>query len=110
MSKSKATLLARLARLADVAIQGTLVDTYVRCGTPTCGCADDPARRHGPHTYLKFRDATGKATSLYVPQAHVPEMRRAVDAWATLWATSVALSEGNREGVRARLRRKPTDG
>ena len=55
MAKSQTTLLRRLAALAEVAVQGTLVETYVKCGTPTCGCAADPARRHGPHTYLKCK-------------------------------------------------------
>ena len=107
MAKSKTTLLGRLASLAEVAVPGTLVETYVKCGTPTCGCAADPARRHGPHTYLKFRDARGTATALYVPQRHVAEVRRAVEAWTALWETSVALGEGNRETLRTRLRRRP---
>lgn len=79
----------------------TLVDTYVRCGTP-------PARP-AQLSQVPGRDGEGDV-ALRVPQAHVPEVRRAVDAWATLWATSVALSEGNRERLRARLRRKPADG
>jgi len=107
MAKSQPPLLRRLATLAAVAVPGTLVETYVKCGTPTCGCAADPARRHGPHTYLKFRDARGKATALYVPQRHVAEVRRAVEAWTALWETSVALGEGNRETLRTRLRRRP---
>jgi hypothetical protein len=106
MAKPKSTLLTRLAKLAEVAVQGTLVETYVKCGTPTCGCAEDATRRHGPHTYLKFRDARGKATALYVPKRHVGDVRRAVDAWSALWDTSVALGDANREALRTRLRRR----
>jgi hypothetical protein len=98
---------ARLVKLAHVAVQGTLVETYVRCGRSSCGCSQDPARRHGPHTYLKFRDTEGLATALYVPRAHVAAIGRAVDAWTALWQTSVALSERNRESWRTRLRRRP---
>jgi hypothetical protein len=98
--------MARLVALADVAVQGTLVETFVRCGKPSCGCREDPTRRHGPHTYLKFRAADGRATSIYVPQTHVAEIRRAVDAWTALWEMSVALSERNRESVRTRVRQR----
>lgn len=107
MAKPQSLLLRRLATLATVAVPGTLVETFVKCGTPTCGCATDPTRRHGPHTYLKFKDARGKATAIYVPQPHVAEVRRAVDAWKALWETSVALGDANRETLRTRLRRRP---
>ena len=106
MAKSHAALVARLVKLADVAVQGTLVETMVRCGRSSCGCREDPARRHGPHASLKFRAADGRATAIYVPRTHVAEIRRAVDAWNALWQTSLALSERNRASLRTRLGRR----
>jgi len=106
MSKSRIALKARLVALADVAVQGTLVETFVRCGKPSCGCREDPTRRHGPHTYLKFRAADGRATAIYVPRPHVAEIRRAVDAWTALWETSVTLSARTRDSLRTRLRQR----
>jgi CheY-like chemotaxis protein len=75
-----------------------------------CGCHRDPARRHGPHLYLKFRDANGHATSLYVPRAQAAAARRAVQAWSALWDTSVAVGALNRQALRTRVRRKPGAG
>jgi len=106
MARSRAALLRRLARLAAFAVPGTLVQVFLRCGTASCACHRDPARRHGPHVYLKFRDPAGRATGLYVPRAHAPEARRAVGAWRALWDTSVAVGQLNRQALRARLRRR----
>ena len=33
-------------RRAGVAVPGTLVEVFLRCGTASCGCHRDPARRH----------------------------------------------------------------
>lgn len=109
MARSKTSLLHRLTRLADVAVPGTLVEVFLRCGTASCGCHRDPRRRHGPHLYLKFRNAQGRATSLYVPRAQAGAARRAMRAWSQLWDTSVALGELNREALRTRVRRPKAD-
>ncbi len=87
-------------------MQGSLGEVFVPCGTKTCGCQTDPARRHGPHLYLKFRNCEGKQTSLYVPRSHEKEIRKAAQAWSELWETIVALSDLNREELRERLRRR----
>ena len=106
MARSRASLLQRLTHLAALAVPGTLVEVFLRCGTASCACHRDPARRHGPHLYLKFRNPQGRATSLYVPRAQAPAARRAVKAWRELWDTSLAVGHLNREALRTRLRRK----
>jgi hypothetical protein len=110
MARSKAALLQRLARLADLAVPGTLVEVLLRCGTASCACHRDPERRHGPHLYLKFRDPQGRATSLYVPRTQAAVARRAVKAWSALWDTSMAVGHLNREVLRARVRRQKSRG
>jgi hypothetical protein len=95
-----------MAQLAEVAVQGTLVEVYLRCGTASCACHRDPERRHGPHAYLKFRDPEGRATGLYVPRSHLKQAQRAVAAWSELWETMVALSHNNRQALRERVRRR----
>lgn len=97
---------SQIQPLAESAIQGTLVELMLRCGTLTCGCHQDPARRHGPHLYLKFRDENGRSTSLYVPRENEREIRAAVQAWSRLWGTIVRLSHGNRRAFKQRLRRR----
>jgi len=106
MGRSRAQLLRRLAHLAAFAVPGTLVEVHLRCGTASCACHRDPARRHGPHVYLKFRDPEGRATALYVPRAHAPEARRAVGAWRALRDTIVAVGQLNRQALRTRVRRR----
>jgi hypothetical protein len=106
MARSRTALLQHLARLAEFAVQGSLVEVYLRCGTASCGCHRDPARRHGPHLYLKFRDSEGRSTGMYIPRTHAKEARRAVAAWSELWETIVALGELNRRALRERVRRQ----
>ena len=105
MARSRIRLQQRMAQLAEVAVQGTLVEVYLRCGTASCACHRDPERRHGPHSYLKFRDPEGRATGLYLPRAHLKEARRAVAAWGELWETIVAVGHINRQALRGRVRR-----
>jgi hypothetical protein len=99
-------LLRRLARLAESAVQGTLVEVLLRCGTASCGCHRDPAKRHGPHLYLKYRDPEGRSTGMYIPREHEVEARQAVEAWSELWETIVESGHLNREALRGRLRRR----
>jgi len=106
MAKSKTTLLRNVTQLAELGMQGSLVETFMRCGTKTCGCQTDKTRRHGPHLYLKFKNSEGRSTALYVPRSHEKEIRKAVAAWHELWDTIVALSDCNREELRERLRRR----
>ena len=105
--RPQSKLIRRLQDLAERAIQGTLVEVMLRCGTPSCGCHQDPSRRHGPHLYLKFRDANGRSTSLYSPRRRERELREAVAAWSRMWQTMLQLSHHNREALKKRLRRKP---
>jgi hypothetical protein len=105
--------LARLRQqihdLGEHAIQGNLVESLMRCGTPSCGCHQDPKRRHGPHLYLKFRDAEGRSRSLYIPRSHEGEVRAAVLAWSQMRQGMLELSQHNREALKERLRRRPRD-
>lgn len=106
MGRSKQRLLGRLNELAGYAVQGTPVEVRLRCGTASCSCHRDPDRRHGPHLYLKFRDAQGRATALYVPRPQARLVKRAARAWAEAWETLVAVGAINRQELRRRLRRR----
>ena len=109
LPRSQARLQQRIQDLAQHAIQGNLVESLMRCGTPSCGCHQDPSRRHGPHLYLKFRDADGRSRSLYIPRSHEREVRKAVTAWAQMWQSMLQLGQHNREALKERLRRRPRD-
>jgi hypothetical protein len=93
---SKDAFLAELAHVAHLMIAGSLSEVTRQCGDPSCACARDPLRRHGPHLYLKF-SACGKAHSVYVP----PEDRDAVmqghEAWLRFNELASQMAEGNRQ-------------
>lgn len=33
----------------DFVIRGSIIERFSRCGSPGCGCHDDPPRLHGPY-------------------------------------------------------------
>src|SRR3981189_957113 len=82
-SANRLRLLSQIRRLAQVAIYGSLSETYRRCGNPGCGCHHG-GPKHGPHLYLSYRGNTGKTTGYYVPQNAEAQIRHGVDAWSEL--------------------------
>jgi hypothetical protein len=77
-------------------IQGSLSEVTRQCGDPTCVCAWDPQRRHGPHLYLKF-SSDGQARSIYVPPEHAQVLRESHQAWLRFQEIGTQLAAGNRE-------------
>jgi hypothetical protein len=50
-----------------------LIETYKRCGRPSCHCIDGPG--HGPKRYLSTIACTGERPRLgYVPNATYPQV------------------------------------
>jgi hypothetical protein len=104
----KAQLRRELLHAAETMVQAGVSRTTRTCSSPGCGCHTDPSRRHGPHTYLTFRDTAGKSRSLYVAPDHVAEALEAKAAWDRFWAAAVALAAANREALRRRWQGTPT--
>ncbi len=48
VARAKQRLLTGLASMLPFC-RGTLSKTYLTCGKPSCACAKDPSRRHGPY-------------------------------------------------------------
>jgi hypothetical protein len=80
LTSSKDKLLNQLERAAASMVQGSLSESTRQCGDPTCACAHDPASRHGPHLYFRYKDA-GKVYSVYVPAGLGESLRSAQEAW-----------------------------
>jgi len=58
-----------------------VVRELVRCGKPSCSCAKDVRRRHGPYWYLRFEEfdrRTGETRYRreYVPERELARVRR----------------------------------
>src|SRR5947199_10288320 len=76
-SARRRKLLSEIARLAEVAILGTLSETYRTCGSPGCHCqAGGP--KHGPHLNISYRGEEGKTTGYYLPTGAGPAPREGV--------------------------------
>jgi uncharacterized protein DUF6788 len=95
---SKDTLLVELAHVAHLMIPGSLSEVTRQCGDPSCACARDPSRRHGPHLYLKF-SAGGKAYSIYVPSEDRDAVMQAHEAWLRFNELGSQMAEDNRQRV-----------
>lgn len=93
---SKDALLAELAHVAHLMIAGSLSEVTRQCGDPSCACARDPSRRHGPHLYLRF-SASGKAHSVYVPPQDRDAVLRGHEAWLRFNELASRMAEENRQ-------------
>ena len=94
--RSKDALTHELTEAAQSMVQGSLSEITRQCGDPTCACSRDPARRHGPHLYLKF-SAEGKTYSVYVPPEQGEAIKGAHSAWVRFQQIGAEISAGNRE-------------
>ena len=94
--KSKGSRTAELAELAHLMVHGSLSEVTRQCGDPSCACATDPSRRHGPHLYLKFT-ADGKSYSIYVPPEEQQTLRESHRAWQRFNAIAEQMAADNRQ-------------
>ncbi|HEX2665799.1 MAG TPA: DUF6788 family protein [Anaerolineales bacterium] len=89
-------LLSAIERLAQVAVFGTLSETYRTCGQPGCHCHQG-GPKHGPHLYISYRGEKGKTTGYYVPKGAEEATREGVAAWEKLQEYLRELAEINKE-------------
>jgi hypothetical protein len=94
--KGKGRLIVELEQAAQSMVQGSLSEVTRQCGDPSCACAWDPTRRHGPHLYLKF-SADGKAHSVYVSPEQGDTLKDAHRAWVRFREIGVQVAADNRE-------------
>lgn len=94
-----------LEQAAQSMVQGSLSEITRQCGDPSCACAGDPTRRHGPHLYLKF-NTEGKTYSVYVPPEQSETIKRARGAWLRFQEIGAQVSAANRERFLRELKRE----
>lgn len=105
----KDRLIRELTRAAHSMAQGSLSELTRQCGDPSCACAQDPARRHGPHLYWKFT-SEGQSYSVYVPPALGPVVKMAQAAWEQFLAAGAEISARNRRALLQTLARVKRSG
>jgi len=98
MAQRRETILKDIERLAELAIFGTLSETYRTCGNRGCRCHGE-GPKHGPHLYVSYRGDAGKTTGYYVPKAAQDAIRQGVVAWQKLQDRLRELAELNKEQI-----------
>jgi len=101
---SKDKRLDELEHAAVSMVQGSLSESTRQCGDPSCACAHDPASRHGPHLYFRYKDE-GKVHSVYVPAELGEAVRQAQNAWHEFQQIGTQISADNRERLLSSLER-----
>lgn len=104
LSGRRKKLLRDIDRLAQVAIFGTISETYRTCGHEGCRCRGE-GPKHGPHLYMSYRGSEGKTTGYYVPQAAHDSVLEGVSAWHELQERLRQLAELNKDAVFKQVRR-----
>ena len=95
-STRRRQLLSEIQRLAEVAVFGSLSETYRTCGREGCHCQCG-GPKHGPHLNISYRGEQGKTTGYYVPQGAEQTTREGVAAWQKLQICLRELAELNKE-------------
>jgi len=101
---SKDKRLGELEHAVAAMVQGSLSESTRQCGDPSCACAHDPASRHGPHLYFRYKDA-GKVHSVYVPAQLGEAVRQAQNAWHEFQQIGTQISADNRHRLLSSLER-----
>lgn len=99
-SDKKHELIQSLVKNAEIMIQAGMSQTKRTCGKVACVCHRDPSRRHGPNTYLTFRNAEGKSRGMYVAPEHLAEAVEGKNAWDEFWEVATKLASLNREELK----------
>lgn len=102
---SKDKLFHQLEQAAASMVQGSLSESTRQCGDPSCACAHDPASRHGPHLYFRYKDE-GKVHSVYVPTDLGASLRGAQEAWHEFQQIGAEISADNRDRLLSLLERE----
>lgn len=101
-SAKKQDLIRALVKNAETMIQAGMSQSTRTCGKASCACHSDPSRRHGPHTYLTFRNSEDRSSGLYVSPEHLNEAVKAKQAWDDFWKIATDLATFNREEMKRR--------
>jgi hypothetical protein len=95
-------VMARLPPFEDL-LRGSLVVRSLRCGKPSCRCAEGEGHRA---TYLSVTHAGGRTEQISVPLDLVPLVERQVANYRAWWDAIEKISAINRELLRAERQKR----
>ena len=102
---SPASLLRARRRIADrlppfeELLRASLLDRQVRCGKPTCHCAEGPGH---PAVYVGVTFRGGRTEQITVPRQLLPTIRRWIRNYQRWWEAVEKVSAINRGLLRVR--------
>ena len=94
---------ARRLPLVEEILRGSIYVRSIRCGKQGCHCATEEGHRT---TYLSVTLRGGRTEQISLPAPLVPLAKRWVANYARLWEVVEAVSEINRQILRARRQRR----
>ena len=103
--QSPEALLRARRRIADrlppfeEVLRASLIERNVRCGKPTCHCADGPGH---PAVYVGVTFRGGRTEQITVPRPLLPTIRRWVRNYQRWWDAVEKVSAINRRLLRLR--------
>jgi hypothetical protein len=100
LRQKRKRLLQRLHALDASFLRGSIIETYKRCGKPTCKC--QKGRGHGPKYYLSVSFPGRKPEMIYIPGKMKDKVQSYVDNHRTMKAIQEEISEINRELIARR--------
>jgi len=75
---------------------GSLTEFYRKCGKPTCACAQEGGKRHGPAHLISWKGENQKSLAQSVPERFLDVTQKQIDEYhrfRTLSKELVAVSE-----------------
>ncbi len=110
LERRRDELRSQLARIRDMR-QGSLVERYRRCGKPSCRCAHEKERAHGPSWSLT-RAVGGKTITRIIPAEAVERTREQIAEYHKFRQLTRELIEINERlcDVRLRTETKSSEG
>ena len=96
--KRRQRLLAKLPALDEV-LRGSLVERSVRCGKPSCRCAEGELHRA---VYLSVTHRGGRTEQISLPRDLVATVRNGLAVYQQCWQILEQVSALNRDLLRQR--------
>lgn len=76
--------------------KGTVLKRITKCGRPNCGCASNPAKRHGPYFELTYK-VDGKTVNVRLSPEAAPLYQAASEQFRRLKTTVNRLEKISRK-------------
>jgi hypothetical protein len=95
LRQKRKRLIQHLQEVGAPVLRGSLIETYKRCGKPTCKC--QKGKGHGPKYYLSISYPGRRPKMVYVPKELKDQVQTYLDNHQEMKSLMEQISEINRE-------------